>query len=102
MYRMKKDLKKAINSAENAKTNPDLLEVAHLNKRDGNDCKLKWAGSKGRAEYFLREGIQYVCHQKNKKTGELLFIAIDPFCSFHFSLKNDTVGPVEMFIGNNE
>lgn len=98
MFRMKKDLTIAINSADNYKSNPDLLEV---NSKTNPHSKITWAGNK-RADYFKREAIQYVCHQLNTKTGEYKFIAIDPFASHHFNLKGSTVSDITTYIGNNE
>jgi hypothetical protein len=91
MHRMRKDMGQAINSKDNLTFNPDLLAVK--DPRSGNiTSKIPWAGNE-RAEYFSKEGVQYVCHQKNEKTGEFKFILIEPFQAHHFSLdKGGTVG----------
>jgi len=98
MHRMKKDLNEAINSEANAKNNPDLLAVK---TRTGTESKIPWAGNE-RADYFTREGIQYVCHQHDPKTNEFKFILIEPFQSHHFKLNGNIVSPVESYVGNNE
>jgi len=59
MHRMKKDLNEAINAEANLINNPDLLEAK--TRSGAHESKISWAGNQ-RADYFSREGIQYVCH----------------------------------------
>jgi len=99
MHRMKKDLNEAINSEANVKNNPDLLAVK--TRSGATESKIPWAGNT-RANYFTREGVQYVCHQHDTKTNEFKFILIEPFQSHHFKLNGNVVSPVESYVGNNE